>query len=147
MIAQKASLLVHQNISPIVCFGEDLITRNTDNTNHVLKEQLSPLVQVLSELTYSVPIYFAYEPLWAIGTGITPTLAELGEVLVEISSFLKQHAFSQPYKILYGGSVDSSNIAMLKKSQVDGFLLGKASANFQELKKIVSCLSDAHISM
>ena len=78
----------------------------------------------------------AYEPLWAIGTGLTPSLKEINE----IHSFIKNDVkYSQNFKILYGGSVKASNAEdIMKLNNVDGVLVGGASLNPSEFSKILN---------
>jgi triosephosphate isomerase len=78
----------------------------------------------------------AYEPVWAIGSGLTPSLDEIDE----IHNFIKNEIQGyENYKILYGGSVKSANSKeILNLDSVDGLLIGGASLNFDEFKKILS---------
>ena len=105
--------------------------------NHKTKEVL------IEQITNSVPkeandanLIIAYEPIWAIGTGLTPTLEEIDE----IHSFIKKgiSGFNN-YKVLYGGSVKSSNCKeILSLENVDGVLVGNASLDIKEFNKIIA---------
>ena len=89
-------------------------------------------------------IIVAYEPVWSIGTGKLPTVEEINKVVQFIKGMLKEkEIFSE---VLYGGSVNSSNINELKKANVDGFLLGSASSNSEELKKIIEIINKWEIN-
>ena len=77
----------------------------------------------------------AYEPIWAIGSGLIPTIDEINE----IHDFIKNNILqSQEFKILYGGSVKSSNCKnILSQEKVDGVLVGSASIDINEFNKII----------
>ena len=85
-------------------------------------------------------IIIAYEPIWCIGTGVTPTNTQIENTASYIQSIVK-NKFHQNVKILYGGSVDKNNINTLKKiDNIAGFLIGKASTDYRHLKEIVDSL-------
>ncbi len=79
----------------------------------------------------------AYEPLWSIGTGLTPTFDEI----TEIHKFIKYNvSHSREFKILYGGSVKASNCKkIIEQENVDGLLVGSASIDIDEFNKIIEC--------
>ena len=106
--------------------------REKDLTKDVLKDQLSELFNV----SFLENVVIAYEPVWAIGTGVTPSNEEIEENVSYIKRLIRE-IYNQNIKVLYGGSVKSENIETLKKIEsVDGFLIGKASTNYDELRKI-----------
>ena len=79
-------------------------------------------------------IFVAYEPVWAIGTGVVPKSNDL----LKIISFIKSKFKQKSTKVLYGGSVNSKNINNLKKiNNIDGFLIGGASQNAKKFIDIV----------
>lgn len=122
---KKLTCLNASNITPIFCIGERHEERN--RIYEVLEHQLAPVLQNNKKLI------LAYEPVWAIGSDTTPTNSELEEIVEWIKK-----ATNNQYPVLYGGSVNSETIEILSKiSVIDGFLIGKASTDFQELKKIV----------
>lgn len=122
---KKLTCLNACNITPIFCIGEKHEERN--RIYEVLEHQLTPVFQNNKKLI------IAYEPVWAIGTGAVPTNSDLEPVLQWIKLKTKNQ-----YPLLYGGSVTRNTISELKKLEnLDGFLIGKASTDFQELKKIV----------
>jgi triosephosphate isomerase (TIM) len=131
LIAQKALLLLQYKIIPVVCIGESQKADFAD-TKAILSEQISI---VLEKLSYDSRIYIAYEPVWAIGTGISADMYHIERVTQYIKELCHKYTRS---KILYGGSVNDQNINELNKiTHLDGFLLGKSSLDFQMLKKIV----------
>lgn len=123
---KKIKLLLEQSITPIVCIGESLEDKAAERTYIKLLSELNDIPQNL--LSGCV---VAYEPLWAIGSGITPSHQDLQNIV----SFFKEHGVQ---RVLYGGSVSPETKALFNEiNNLDGFLIGKASTDFQQLKKIV----------
>lgn len=138
-VAQKVQLLLEQGISPIICIGETQQERLHATYRQALEQQLAFIFEHDFILQHTTPLYIAYEPVWAIGTGNIPTYRELNSTF----SWLKEHLMQKMQKnstvhckILYGGSVNSSTLERFLPLSLDGFLVGKASLDFQELKKI-----------
>lgn len=134
IIGQKITCLVAHSITPIICCGED----QSSALQHQLTEQLDFLIPLIIQFCY-----IAYEPKWAIGTGATAPLDHIEQALSLIESICTRKGF-HAYKVLYGGSINETTIRELQHSAVlqklDGFLIGKASTDFQKLKKIVLSL-------
>ncbi len=129
----KSSNLIKHNIVPVICIGETLEEKEKGITKDVLKKQIE---NGIPDNSSDLNTIIAYEPIWAIGTGLTPTLNEIDEVHETIRNFdLKFKNF----KILYGGSVKSSNSADINKlKNVNGCLVGGASLDFNEFNIIIS---------
>ena len=128
----KSQRLVANNVIPIICIGETLEQKEKGITNTVLEEQL--MNSIPSSSTFENTI-IAYEPVWAIGTGLTPTIDEIDET----HRFIRSHndKFNK-YKILYGGSVKASNAKEITYlANVDGALIGGASLKSEEFTKII----------
>ena len=128
----KSERLIANNVIPIICIGETLEQKEKGITNTVLEEQL--MNSIPSSSTFENTI-IAYEPVWAIGTGLTPTIDEIDET----HRFIRSHndKFNK-YKILYGGSVKSSNAReIIDLANVDGALIGGASLKSEEFTKII----------
>ena len=128
----KSQGLVSNNVIPIICIGETLEQKEKGITNTVLEEQL--MNSIPSSSTFENTI-IAYEPVWAIGTGLTPTIDEIDET----HRFIRSHndKFNK-YKILYGGSVKASNAKEITHlANVDGALIGGASLKSEEFTKII----------
>ena len=137
-IALKFKLLVAANISPIFCIGETLRQKKEGVTLQVLFDQLEVVLQYLQSYQGSTKIFIAYEPIYAIGSGVVPSNQDLQEIFSFLKSLVQQVPVAKNVMFLYGGSVSSSSISQLNKiKEISGFLIGKASIDFQELKKIV----------
>ncbi len=139
-IAQKVLLLINEHITPIICIGETNKEHRAGQTLAILEAQLAPIMQALAHHETLPPLTIAYEPVWAIGTGITPTPETLRTTFTWLRAHLQQklgHA-SQTTQLIYGGSIDivtAPEIGTLLG--VGGFLIGGASLDFQKFKKIV----------
>ena len=134
----KASRLYENNIKIIYCIGETLSDYKSKKTKAILKKQIQYFFNNIGEKINNKPnnIIFAYEPVWAIGTGIIPKKKELFETITFIKKKIKN------LKVLYGGSVNSDNINQLKLIEnIDGFLIGGAS---QDHKKFIDIIKKTY---
>ena len=137
LVAAKAGAAHRAGLEPIVCVGETLVERQAGATLAVVAGQVrGSLPEILGGKRFSV----AYEPVWAIGTGLTPTLEQIEEVHVAIRAVLTElfgaHGAGVP--ILYGGSVKPSNAAeILKLRDVGGALVGGASLKAADFLGII----------
>lgn len=138
LVAEKAKKALSAGLIPIICVGESLQTREAGEVNSFIDAQLNALTDVLSveELSKSV---IAYEPIWAIGTGVTAT----PEQAQEVHEFIRQRlndvdsALAEGMRILYGGSVKPDNAkALFGQADVDGGLIGGASLKMEDFKII-----------
>ena len=131
-INSKLLLLIDHNIVPIICVGETFEEKENGKTNDVLAKQLD---EGIPESSNSDNTIIAYEPVWAIGTGLTPSFEEINKT----HEFIKNHnAKFCDYKVLYGGSVKSDNSKeIINLSNVDGALIGGASLKYDEFTKII----------
>jgi len=140
-IAHICTHLLDYDITPILCIGESEQEHADGQTLKVLERQLAPLIEAITTKTAVHPyltLYIAYEPIWAIGTGKPARADHVEMVLSWLADHIKQKKLSIPCKLLYGGSISPENIDSLKKtSALDGFLIGTASLDFQNFKKIV----------
>lgn len=132
MIGKKLEAVLRAKLKPILCIGETAKERKKGVTFKVLKEQLKKTLRNFSiPKSFSLEIIFAYEPVWAIGTGKPCQPKEAKEVLLFLKKFLKKG------KILYGGSVNSKNAPDYIKIGFDGLLVGSASLIAKEFVQIV----------
>ncbi len=123
-VKAKAEAVLGDGLLPIVCIGETRAQREAGETLEILKEQLEGSLPAASN------IVIAYEPVWAIGTGLTPTVGDVAEAHGFIREFIagKYGEAGRKIRILYGGSVKPSNAAeLLSVANVDGALVGGAS--------------------
>ena len=101
----------------------------------VLKKQLT---KVLEKNFNKNSIIVAYEPIWSIGTGKIPTVSELKKTTIHIKKVLKGIFKKNSPAVLYGGSVDGSNVEMFKEiREIDGFLIGGASKSSKKFIDII----------
>ncbi|MBT9382459.1 triose-phosphate isomerase [Pseudooceanicola sp. CBS1P-1] len=136
--AQSAGLMT------VVCVGESLFQRQSTNTLDIIGAQLSLSIP---DSSTGENLIVAYEPIWAIGSGLTPTKDEIGEVHDFMRARL-EHRFGygvgKSVRLLYGGSVKGSNAEeIFSISNVDGALVGGASLTAEDFGPIVSALEKA----
>ncbi len=125
LVAGKAQAAIAAGLVPIVCFGETLEERDAGTTEKVLAEQVTA-IQRQFEPALIEKLVFAYEPVWAIGTGVTASPEQV-EVAHRFVRGLLAEA-GETVRILYGGSVKPGNAAELfSLENVDGGLIGGAS--------------------
>ena len=140
IVATKVGAALRAGLEPIVCVGETLEERKAGQALAIVTGQVrGSLPAELSGKAFSV----AYEPVWAIGTGLTPTVPEIEEVHTAIRATLielfGEHGETAP--ILYGGSVKPSNAAeILHAAEVGGALVGGASLKADDFLGIINAL-------
>ncbi len=142
-VAAKTKAALASAISPIVCVGETREEREAGRMVEVLQRQMAAILEVCNDQS---DLTIAYEPVWAIGTGLTASDAQADEAHALIRAFVRQKhgALADRLRILYGGSVKSSNIqGLLGQPNVDGALIGGASLDPLEFGKTVKIA--AHI--
>ena len=141
-INKKVLALSRNDLSTILCVGETLLEyQNKISVSIVINQLKKALNSVMDNDVKNVII--AYEPVWAIGTGIVPKPEEVDLIIKEIRktiSELYNPKFGNSIKVLYGGSVNAKNINdFLKLNSISGFLVGSASlkgSDFAELLEL-----------
>ena len=143
LVRQKAEAALAAGLIAVVCLGETEAERDAGATLAVIGAQLDASIPAGST---AATVVIAYEPVWAIGTGRTPTLAQIAEV----HGFLRARlagligAEAAGLRLLYGGSVKPSNAAeIFALPEVDGALVGGASLKAADFGAIVAALSAA----
>ncbi|HEU5304309.1 MAG TPA: triose-phosphate isomerase [Gemmatimonadales bacterium] len=126
-VARKTRAALGSGITPLVCVGETLAERDGARTEQVIVRQLGPVLGALHADDWS-RVVLAYEPVWAIGTGKNATPDDAAQIHELIRLELGRHDVRVRVPILYGGSVNSGNVAvLLTRPQIDGVLVGGAS--------------------
>ena len=142
LVADKAKAALAHGVTPIVCVGETRAEREAGQTEAVVKRQLAAVIHTLGHCCGEMVV--AYEPVWAIGTGLTATPAEAQAVHAVLRAQL--HAAtdrSAVMRILYGGSVKADNATELfGQPDIDGGLIGGASLKAADFAAI--CRAAAH---
>ena len=125
ILKDKIRYALKNNLKVVFCIGENKTEKKSKKTLIVLKRQLT---KVLEKKFNKNNIIVAYEPIWSIGTGKIPTADELKKTTIHIKKILKGIFKKNSTAVLYGGSVDGSNVKMFKEiKEIDGFLVGGAS--------------------
>ena len=131
LINLKIKSALEAKLKVIFCIGETLIDKKKGKTQSILSKQIKV---GLDGVKNKSNIFIAYEPVWAIGSGIIPKSQDLFKTI----GFIKSKFRNKLPKVLYGGSVNSENIINLKKiNNIDGFLIGGASQSAKKFIDIV----------
>ncbi|KAA8913432.1 hypothetical protein TRICI_003192 [Trichomonascus ciferrii] len=129
-IAAKVKFAIDNGLSVIFCIGETLDERKADKTMAVNQRQIDAVVAKLDKSDWE-KVVIAYEPVWAIGTGLAATPEDAQEVHAAIRKYLTEkvdQSVADKTRILYGGSVNGKNAKTFNEKQdVDGYLVGGAS--------------------
>jgi triosephosphate isomerase len=143
LVAAKAEAAIAAGLTVILCIGETEAERDAGRTLDVVKRQIDGS---LPKSAAAENLVIAYEPVWAIGTGRTPTTAEVAEVHARIRTLLGERlgpAAADRLRILYGGSMKPSNAReILALADVDGGLVGGASLNAADFWAIAEACPD-----
>lgn len=129
IVNQKLIATLDSNIFPILCFGE--------NVDEEYKEVLPKLLDCyLKDINNIECIIFAYEPIYALGTGALPNTKKISEVSEFVSKYLEEKYNRKPV-LLYGGSVDSGNIKdIINIDNLSGVVIGSISSEIKEVERI-----------
>lgn len=128
----KIQMLLDNGITPILCVGEN---KNERDANMTMVKVLNEIKDALVGIDDYQKVIIAYEPIWAIGTGNTPSREEIDRVLMQIKNDYPQNL------LLYGGSLSEDNIEQINESTyIDGYLLGGLSLKVDHLKEFISKL-------
>jgi triosephosphate isomerase len=136
LINHKIKSALQAKLKVIFCIGETLSDKRNKKTQFTLSKQIKI---GLNNIRNRSNIFIAYEPVWAIGSGIIPKSNDLFKTI----EFIKSKFKDKSPKILYGGSVNPKNITNLKEiNNIDGFLIGGAS---QSAKKFIDIVKKTYI--
>tara|TARA_B100000035_G_scaffold31360_1_gene23889 strand:- start:334 stop:1077 length:744 start_codon:yes stop_codon:yes gene_type:complete len=135
MLKDKVKYALKNNLKVVFCIGENKNEKKNKKTLNVLQRQLT---KVLEKNFNKNNIIVAYEPIWSIGTGKIPTTNDLKKTSTHIKKILKKIFKKNSPAVLYGGSVDSSNVRMFREiKEIDGFLIGGASKSSKKFIDII----------
>lgn len=139
LVRNKALAVIATGLIPIICVGETLEEREAGRAEEVVRQQLAGS---LPSEWGSRGVVVAYEPVWAIGTGVTPTAADIGAMHAAIRRFLVDNfEKGAGVRILYGGSVKPGNAhEILRIDEVNGALVGGASLLANDFHAIISAV-------
>lgn len=131
IVNKKIVKLLEKDISPIMCVGETLEQRDSGKHFEVVENQVTNALKDISKEAVAKKIVIAYEPIWAIGTGVTATSAQANEMckfIRDVVSKLYTEKIADMVRIQYGGSVKPENAKeILDSEDIDGALVGGAS--------------------
>lgn len=129
IINMKLIAALEANILPILCFGENI----DEDYKEVIPRMLDAYLKDIENINF---ITFAYEPIYAIGTGTLPNIDRIKEVVEFTSKYLEDIYHKKP-SIIYGGSVDSNNInSIINLDSLSGVMVGTISSDIKEVEKI-----------
>jgi triosephosphate isomerase len=129
LVALKAAAALDSDLTPIVCIGESIETRQAGEAPQWVEEQLSAVVETVGEALLARCV-LAYEPIWAIGTGMSASADDAQEIAATLREVVQASSAeaATSVRILYGGSVTGENAAaFVSQPDVDGLLVGGAS--------------------
>jgi triosephosphate isomerase len=141
VVAHKVQRALAAGITPIVCVGESLAEREAGQTEAVVKRQLAAVIHTNGHCISEIVV--AYEPVWAIGTGLTATPGQAQGVHAVLRAQLQAAtAQADRVSILYGGSMNAANAAdLLAQPDVDGGLIGGASLKATDFLSMLKATS------
>ena len=141
VVATKAQRALAAGITPIVCVGESLAEREAGQTEAVVKRQLAAVIHTNGHCISEIVL--AYEPVWAIGTGLSATPEQAQKVHAVLRAQLQAAtAHADRVSILYGGSMNTANAAdLLVQPDVDGGLIGGAALKVPDFLSLLKTAS------
>jgi triosephosphate isomerase len=146
-VNNKVKAALRHDITPIVAIGEDLAQNQAGITNQIVTTQLKQGLAGISAED-ATNIILAYEPIWAIGTGMACLAIDANQVAAVLRQTLTEmfgEEVAQAMRIQYGGSVNSKNIAdIMAQPEIDGALVGGASLDPNDFVRIVAITQDVY---
>ncbi|MHA8110752.1 triose-phosphate isomerase [Lactobacillaceae bacterium Melli_B4] len=140
VVNKKVHALLHNHIKPIVCCDETLVRTETNGGIHWVVSQVIAAFKNVSQLD-ALNMMIAYEPRWAIGTGVTASADEAEEgcaLIRQTISSIYSAKIADSIRVLYGGSVTPKNVqSLMAQPDIDGVLVGSASLDPKEFLRII----------
>ena len=139
LIAERLAAAVAGEVTPVLCIGELLETRENGTTEQAIAQQLDAVLKLENGVELLRQSVLAYEPVWAIGTGKTASPEQAQEVHAFIRAYLAKYdeTLANGVRILYGGSVNATNAAdLFSMPDIDGGLIGGASLKVNDFVAI-----------
>jgi len=140
LVAEKTQVALDAGLTPIVCLGESQAEREGGITEDVVGAQLKAVLDKVGIAVFSTAV-IAYEPVWAIGTGLTASPEQAQDVHAFIRGMLadKDQSVADQCRILYGGSMKPENaVELISKPDIDGGLIGGAALASEDFLGICS---------
>ena len=138
IVAEKTKAAIDAGLTPLLCVGESLEDRESGNTEAVVEEQINAVIDLIGIESFD-QVIIAYEPVWAIGTGLTATPEQAQAVHLFIRNLLADSSekIAKRTPILYGGSMNAGNAAdLISCSDIDGGLIGGAALKAEDFLQI-----------
>jgi triosephosphate isomerase (TIM) len=146
MVARKTKRAVEADLLPIVCVGETKEERDAGGMWEKVSGQVRRVIEELEDPD-GESVVFAYEPIWAIGTGDTATPEDAQDAIGKIRDLLREMVgddFAGSVRILYGGSVKPNNAAeIMEQEDIDGALVGGASLEVESFVELIEAAQNA----
>lgn len=146
-VVQAAMLLLAHGVKPVVCIGESFEEQQAEASVEKVTQQVQALLAKATRASLT-KLVIAYEPLWAIGSGVSPDPNDVAATMLLIRKLVAERFDEQAadrLRILYGGSVTPANVeSFLSEPGVDGVLVGGASVHIMQLEEIVMKVRDCY---
>lgn len=139
-VGAKVQAAVTHGLRPVLCVGEHAADRDAGNAAAIVTRQLDAALSRADAAAFEV-LTVAYEPVWAIGTGVSATAEDAAEMAKVIRAWLEQHTpgHATGIRILYGGSVSGTNAGeLMALPELDGLLVGSASLDAERFGQIIN---------
>ena len=138
IVAEKTKAAIGAGLTALLCVGESLEDRESGNTEAIVEEQINTVIDLIGIESFD-QVIIAYEPVWAIGTGLTATPEQAQAVHLFIRNLLANSSekIAKRTPILYGGSMNAGNAAdLISCSDIDGGLIGGAALKAEDFLQI-----------